>query len=187
MVIKSTILKAEIQITDMDRNYYQDHQLTIAQHPSENDMRLMVRLLAFCLHASESMRLTKGLSTDDEPDIWQKSLSNEVEIWIDLGQPDEKRIRKACGRAQKVMIYTYQHRSSQVWWEQHRTKLNRFQNLSVYHLDDVSVQALSHMAARSMRLQCTIQDGQLWFTDGEHAIEITPQPWKEAQNFGEQR
>lgn len=187
MAIKSTILKADIQITDMDRNYYHDHALTIAQHPSENNTRLMVRLLAFCLHASESMQLSKGLSTDDEPDIWQKNLSDEIEVWIDLGHPDEKRIRKACGRAQQVLIYTYQHRSSQVWWEQQQHKLQRFQNLSVYHLDDASVQALSQMAARSMRLQCTIQDAQLWFSDGEHAVEIIPQQWKEAQAFGESR
>jgi len=187
MAIKSTILKAEIQITDMDRHYYQDHQLTIAQHPSENNTRLMIRLLAFAFHASEFMQLTKGLSTDDEPDIWQKSLSNEIEVWIDLGHPDEKRIRKACGRAQDVIIYTYQHRSSQVWWEQQQKKLHRFQNLSVHHIDEASAQALSQMAARSMQLQCTIQDGQCWFSNGEKAIEITPHLWKEAQNFGEQR
>jgi len=187
MALKSIILKAEIQITDMDRNYYHDHQLTLAQHPSENDTRLMVRLLAFCLHASEAMQWTKGLSTDDEPDIWQKSLSDEVEVWIDLGHPDEKRIRKACGRAQHVLIYTYQHRSSQVWWEQQQNKLQRFQNLSVYHLDDDSVQALSQMAARSMHLQCTIQDAQVWFSDGENAVEITPIAWKKDTNFGEQQ
>jgi len=105
-------------------------------------------------------------------------------IW---GHPDEKRIRKACGRAQDVIIYTYQHRSSQVWWEQQQKKLHRFQNLSVHHIDEVSAQALNQMAARSMQLQCTIQDGQCWFSNGEKAIEITPHLWKEAQNFGEQR
>ncbi|MDQ6990969.1 MAG: YaeQ family protein [Mariprofundaceae bacterium] len=179
MALKSTILKATIQITDMDRNYYQDHHLIIAQHPSENAMRLMVRLLAFSLHASESMQLSKGLSTDDEPDIWQKSFSNEIEVWIDLGHPDEKRIRKACGRAQQVIIYTYQHRSSQAWWAQQQNKLNRFKNLSVRHIDEASAQGLSLMLARSMSLQCTIQDGQCWFSNGEQALEITPVICKE--------
>ncbi|MDQ6974417.1 MAG: YaeQ family protein [Mariprofundaceae bacterium] len=182
MALKSTILKATIQITDMDRNYYQDHHLTIAQHPSESDMRLMVRLLAFALHASESMQLTKGLSTDDEPDIWQKNLSDGIEVWIDLGHPDEKRVRKACGRAQQVIIYTYQHRSSQVWWKQQKNKFNRFKNLSVRHIDETSAQGLAHMAARSMQLQCTIQDGQCWFSNGEEALEITPIMCKEGQS-----
>ena len=181
MALKSTIHKAEIQITDMDRNYYQDHALTIAQHPSENDTRLMVRLLAFALHASESMQFTKGLSSDDEPDLWQKSLSDEVEVWIDLGHPDEKRMRKACGRAQQVILYTYQHRSSVVWWEQQQNKLNRFNNLTVIHIEEPAVHGLGQMAARSMRLQCTIQDGEVWFSNGETTIEFAPIFWKTAQ------
>ncbi|MDQ6992722.1 MAG: YaeQ family protein [Mariprofundus sp.] len=180
MAIKSTIFKAEIAITDMDRNYYQDHQLTIARHPSENDERMMVRLLAFALNASEMMQFTKGLSSEDEPEIWQKSLSGEIEVWIDLGQPDEKRIRKACGRARRVVICTYQHRSSSVWWEQYRSKLERFDNLEVVHIPDESVVALGTMAQRSMRLQCTIQDSQLWFSNGDQAIEIMPEIWKRA-------
>jgi len=178
LAIKSTIYKVDLQVTDMDRNYYADHQLTIAKHPSENDGRLMVRILAFALHASESMQFTKGLSTDDEPDIWQKSLSDEIEVWIDLGQPDEKRIRKACGRSQKAIIYTYQQRSSSVWWEQQQRKLQRYDNLSIIHINDETVQGLSAMATRSMRLQCTIQDGQCLFSHDNQAVEVTPEIWK---------
>ncbi|EAU54420.1 YaeQ family protein [Mariprofundus ferrooxydans] len=180
MAIKSTIFKAELQITDMDRNYYQDHQLTMARHPSENDERMMVRLLAFALNASESLQFTRGLSSEDEPEIWQKSMSDEIELWIDLGQPDEKRIRKACGRAREVVIYTYQQRSSEVWWEQQRNKLERFDNLGVVNIPDESVALLGQMAQRAMRLQCTIQDGQLWFSNGEQAIEVMPDIWKRA-------
>jgi len=178
MALKSTIFKAELQITDMDRNYYQDHQLTMARHPSENDERMMVRLLAFALNASESLQFTRGLSSDDEPELWQKSLSGEIEVWIDLGQPDEKRIRKACGRSGQVVIYTYQQRSSAVWWAQQRNKLERFANLGVVHLPDDVVTQLGQMAQRAMRLQCTIGDGQLWFSNGEQAIEIAPEIWK---------
>jgi len=181
MAIKSTIFKADIQITDMDRHYYEEHQLTIARHPSENDERMMVRLLAFALNAGELMQFSKGLSAENEPDIWQKSFSDEIEVWIDLGQPDEKRIRKACGRSRQVMIYTYQGSSAAVWWEQSRSKLERFDNLSVFNLADESVKAIGQMAERSMRLQCTIADGQLWFGDGDDAIEITPEVWKSAK------
>jgi len=177
MAISSTIFKAELQITDMDRNYYHDHHLVIARHPSEHDERMMVRLLAFALHASDSLQFCKGISSDDEPDIWQKNLSGEIEVWIDLGQPDTKRIRKACGRSRQVIIYTYQ-RSHKVWWEQVRNKLTRFDNLVVIHLHSDAVAGLGQMAARAMRLQCTIQDGSLWLTDGDQALEITPEIWK---------
>lgn len=178
MAIKSTIFKAELQITNMDDNYYADHQIIIARHPSENDERMMVRLLAFTLNASESLQFTKGISTEDEPDIWQKSLSDEIELWIDLGQPDEKRIRKACGRSRKVIICIYQQRSGKEWWERNQHKLARFNNLSIVSFADESVAALGRIAARTMRLQCTIQDGQLWLTDGENAVEIIPEIWK---------
>jgi uncharacterized protein YaeQ len=178
MAIKSTIFKAELQITDMDRHYYADHQLTIARHPSENDERMMVRLLAFALNASESLQFTKGLSTDDEPDLWQKSLSDEIELWIDLGQPDEKRIRKACGRSRRVIICIYQHGSGKQWWEQNRSKLVRFENLSIVSFADEAVAELGQMAERSMRLQCTIQDDHLWFTDGDQSVEMVPEIWK---------
>ena len=182
MAIKSTIFKAQLQITDMDRHYYHDHTLVLARHPSENDERLMVRLLAFALHASESMQFTKGLSSEDEPDLWQKSLSNEIEVWIDLGQPDEKRIRKACGRARQVIIYLYQQRSNIVWWEQNCKKLTRFDNLSVININSAAVAGLGSMANRAMCLQCTIQDGQLWFTDGDQALDIVPEIWKQGKS-----
>jgi len=181
MAIKATIFKAELQVTDMDRNYYQDHALTLARHPSENDERMMVRVLAFALYASASLQFTKGLSSDDEPELWQKNLRGEIELWIDLGQPDEKRIRKACGRSLQVVIFLYQQRSNAQWWEQQRNKLARFDNLSVVSLDSVSVTALGAMARRAMRLQCTIQDGSLWLTNGEQAQEIRPNIWKQSK------
>jgi len=181
MAIKSTVFKARLQVTDMDRNYYEEHVLTLARHPSETDERMMVRLLAFALNASDSLQFTRGLSTDDEPDIWQKSLSDEIELWIDLGQPDEKRIRKACGRARRVVIYTYQQSAGNAWFEQQRNKLSRFDNLSVITIPEDTVAAIGRMAERAMQLQCTIQDAQLWFSNGEQAVEISPEIRKPAK------
>jgi len=177
MALKATIFKAEIQISDMDRNYYQDHALTIARHPSETDERMMVRLLAFALHADDKLSFTKGLSSDDEPDLWQKSLSDEIELWIDLGQPDEKRIRKACGRAKQVVIFCYEDRSAKVWWEQIKSKLERFNNLTVISLPSGKNSSMAQMATRNMQLQFTIQDGQVWLTDGNAALDIEPETW----------
>ena len=126
MALKSTIFKAELSIADMDRHYYGDHNLTLARHPSETDERMMVRLVAFVLNAHTDLEFTKGISTDDEPDLWLKGLSGEIELWIDLGQPDEKRIRQACGRAQQVLIYCYSGHGAEIWWSQIQGKLDRF-------------------------------------------------------------
>ncbi len=154
----------------MDRHYYQTHELTVAQHPSETDLRFMTRVIAFVINANESLMFTKGLSTDDEPDLWQKSLTDEIECWIDLGQPEEKRIRKACGRAKKVIIYTYNERKAHSWWEQQASKLQRFDNLNVHHIDAPKAEAL---VQRNMELQCNIQEGEFTLSDDTVTVEVT--------------
>src|SRR5690242_20631572 len=131
MALNATIYKAELQVSDMDRHYYATHALTLARHPSETEERLMVRLLAFALHADERLEFGKGLSSEDEPDLWRKALSGEIEQWIDLGQPDEQRIRKACGRAREVIVVNYGGRASDVWWEKNAGALARSKNLVV--------------------------------------------------------
>ena len=118
MALKATIFKAELHIADMERGYYHDHALTVARHPSETDERMMVRLLAFALNADETLAFGAGLSTDDEPDLWRKDLTGSIETWIDVGLPDEKRIRKACGRADEVFVYSYGGHAAQLWWQQ---------------------------------------------------------------------
>jgi uncharacterized protein YaeQ len=178
VALKATIFKAELSISDMDRHYYQEHQLTLAQHPSETDERMMVRLVAFALNASERLEFTKGLSADDEPELWQKNYSDEIELWIDLGQPDEKRIRKACGRAKQVILYCYSHRSAQVWWEQNRNILQRFENLKIIKLGEGVAESLAQLTERTMRLQCTIQDGDCWITNNKDTVQIDMTVWK---------
>ena len=170
MAISSTINKVSLTIADMDRQYYHDHELTVAQHPSETDLRFMVRLVAFILNAGERLSFTKGLSTDDEPDLWSKSLTNDIDLWIDLGQPDEKRIRKACGRAGQVIIYSYHERKAKIWWEQQQQKLRRFNNLEVWHMNSTGIET---MIRRSMQLQCTIQDGEIYLNDDDSSFTIT--------------
>ena len=125
MAISATINKITLNIADMDRHYYQTHNLTVAQHPSETDFRFMMRVIAFSLNANEELSFTKGLCVDDEPELWVKSLTDEIELWIDFGQVDEKRIRKACGRADKVIIYTYNQRKASVWWDQQAKNFER--------------------------------------------------------------
>ena len=172
MALKATIFKAELQIADMDRNYYHDHALTIARHPSETDERMMVRVLAYALHASETLAFGKGLSTDDEPDLWQKDLTGAIELWIDVGQPDEKRIRRACGRAREVYVYSYGGHGAAIWWNQAGAKLERNRNLAVVSVPAAASQALAKLARRNMQLHCTIQDQQVWLGDAEHRVQV---------------
>jgi len=161
-----------IQIADMDRNYYQDHLLTIARHPSETDERMMIRVLAFALHADETLSFGKGLSTDDEPDLWRKDLTGSIAAWIDVGQPDDKRIRKACGRAGQVYIYSYGGQASKLWWSHISEKLDRTRNLTVRSVPQFASKALASLADRAMELHCTIQDDQVWLANGRETVQI---------------
>src|SRR5687768_13263041 len=130
MATGAMIYKADLQIADMDRHYYQNHSLTVARHPSETDERMMVRLLAFTLHADDALAFGRGLSAEDEPDLWKKDLTGAIDLWIDVGQPEERDIRRACGRAKQVVIVCY-NRGADVWWVQNRDKLERLRNLTV--------------------------------------------------------
>lgn len=174
MALKATIFKAMLNIADMDRHYYADHQLTLAQHPSENDERMMIRLLAFALNAREGLEFTKGLSTDDEPELWQKSLSDEIELWIELGLPDESRLRKACNRSRQVILYAYGARAVPVWLEKHKNKLSRFRNLKIIELPSESTEALAELVERNMNFQVSIQDGEVSFSNEGALVNITP-------------
>jgi len=174
MALKATIFKADLQVADMDRNHYADYGLTLARHPSETDERMMVRLLAFALHAHERLEFGKGLSTEEEPDLWRKDYGGEIELWIEVGLPDEKRIRKACARSREVVVLSYGGRPAGVWWEQNRDRLARLGNLSVFSLPPEATQALTAQASRTMQLQCTIQEGQVWLTDGRETVHIEP-------------
>lgn len=175
MALSATIFKIQLNIADMDRNAFGDYNLTLARHPSETDERMMVRLLAFALHAHERLQFSKGLCADDEPDLSLKTLSDDIELWISVGLPDEKRIRKACSRAQRVFVYCYGGRAVSIWWQQIADKLTRFDNLTVVNLPKSSTDALAVLAQRTVQIQCTIQDGLVWFSDGETTLEIHPE------------
>ena len=174
MALKSVIYKAQLQVADMDRHYYADHALNIACHPSETLQRMMTRVLVFALHATESLELAKGISDVDEPDLWQKDLTGAIQLWIELGQPEERRILKACGRADQVIIYAYGN-NAQLWWKQIANKLARAKNLKVLQLDAETVASLEALCQRTMQIQVTIQDGEIWIRDESNAVQVTIQ------------
>lgn len=172
MALKATICRATVQIANIDGNYYHDHALTIARHPSETDERMMVRVLAFALHASDALAFGKGLSDEDEPDLWEKDLTGSIRRWIEVGLPDEKRIRRACGRADEVFVYSYGGHGASLWWDQVSGKLERTRNLTVVQLAQVSTRALATLAGRNMQLNCTIQDEQVWLADHQETVQV---------------
>ena len=173
MALSATIFKIDLTITDMDRGYYATHALVLARHPSETDERMMARLLAFALNASEALAFGKGLSNEDEPDIWEKDLTGAIQLWIEVGLPDEKAVRKACGRATQVRLYAY-GRGAERWWQDVQSGLARPDNLTVIELPQATTKTMAALAQRTMQLQCTVQDGTTWLTDGKNTVEITP-------------
>lgn len=174
MALNATTCKAELVVSDMDRHYYATHTLTLAKHPSETDERLMTRLLAFALHADERLQFGKGIGSDGEPDLWRKDLSGDILEWIELGQPDEQRVRKACGRARHVVIVNYSGRGAAIWWEKSRAALERLKNLSVIEIPVTAVDALAAMAERNMRLQCLIQNNAAQMLGENDSVTIEP-------------
>ncbi|WP_355659570.1 YaeQ family protein [Halomonas salifodinae] len=177
MALKSTICKAQIQLADMDRHHYDDLSLTLAQHPSETDQRLMVRLLAYALNAGEGLAFTRGLSTDDEPELWRKDLTGAIELWIELGLPDEDRLRKACQRSRRVILYAYGEEGAvRPWWDKLQHRLSRFDNLVVWRLPAEQTRELAELADRSIDLQCNIQEGQVMLSDAKRTVILDPEP-----------
>ena len=179
MALRATIFKADLNVADMDRNYYGSHSLTLARHPSETDERLMVRLLAFALNASEDLTFTKGLSDVDEPDLWKKDLTGAIEHWIEVGQPDERRILRACGRARQVTVYCYGGHASKVWWDGVGPRLARARNLSVVALPAGQSRILGELAERNMAVHVTIQDGTAFVSTARGEASVEPGIWRE--------
>ncbi|MDF3834506.1 YaeQ family protein [Cupriavidus basilensis] len=173
MALKSTIYKAELSVSDMDRPYYGSHALTIAKHPSENDARMMVRLLAFACEASDTLTFTRGLDEPDEPDLWEKTLTGEIAHWIELGQPDESRLKRAAARADRVTVFTYNGASAREWWKGMAGKAGKLRNVTIYNVPAEAVEALAALAQRAMRLSVTIQDSEIWVSDDDNNVRIT--------------
>ena len=178
MALRATIYKAELNIADNDRSYYGSHAVTVARHPSETDERLMVRLLAYSLYADTEERLafTRGLSETDEPDLWRQDLTGAIELWLETGLPDDRRLLKACGRAEQVIVFAY-GRNADLWWKGVKDKVSRARNLQVFMLPADQTQALAQLAQRNMTLNLNVLDHTVWVSSeaGEASVEVIAQ------------
>jgi uncharacterized protein YaeQ len=172
MGTKSTVYKVDLMVNDIDRQYYATHSLVLAQHPSEPDRRVMARLLTFALFADERLEFGRGLSTHEDPDLWLRDMTGAVEQWIELGQPDESNIRKACGQAKEVIVVTYSGNSAEVWWTKNAVSLSRSKNLRVIDIESASLDNATRFLDRRMSLSATIQEGEFQLSNGTDSIEI---------------
>ncbi|MFM7099556.1 MAG: YaeQ family protein [Verrucomicrobiota bacterium] len=178
MALKATIYKAQVQLSDLDRNVYGDHSVTLARHPSETDERLLVRLLALALNAPADrdqapLELAKDMWEPEEPSLWQKDPTGRITHWIEVGQPDEKRFLRTSARVDRMTVYCFSS-STPVWWQDLGHRLTRLRNLTVWQIPARESQALAALAQRTMQLQVTIQDGTIWVGDGTQSVEINP-------------
>jgi len=173
LALKATIFKVELTVSDLDRGHFETHVLTIARHPSETDERMMVRVLAFALNADERLSFGRGLSSEGEADLVLTDLTGAIDLWIDVGLPDEREIRKAAGRAARVAVYIY-GTGADKWWKQNAAAMERIANVAVIDLPVETTRAMASRAARNMKLQCTIQDGHVWLADAADSITIEP-------------
>ncbi len=178
MALKATIYKAAVNVADLDRNQFLDATLTLARHPSETQERMILRLLAWIKYANERLQFTRGLSAEEEPEAWLRNDHMGIDLWIELGLPDERRIKKACTQSTEVALFTYNSRAAEIWWQQNKNKCSQFNNLSVWYLDDEQLAKLSAFAGRTMILQATIQDGAIWLSDAENNLEIHLVAWQ---------
>jgi uncharacterized protein YaeQ len=174
MALRSTIYRADLSVSDLDRQVYGRHALTIARHPSETEERLMVRLLAFALHADEALEFGRGLSAEAEPDLVRRDPTGVIDLWIEVGLPDERDVRKACGRAREVVVLAYGARKVDAWWNDNAEAFGRQKNLRVLTLTGEETAALQSLAARSMSLTCTVQEQHVWLASADSTIELAP-------------
>ena len=184
MAQKATIYKVELSVADMDRHYYMAHNLTVAKHPSETDERLMLRILAFALNAHERLEFSRGISSDDEPDIWQKSLSGELELWVTLGLPSEKIVRQSCSKASEVIVYCYGNKAAEIWWRKIKNSTTRFDNLLIINFSENDISELGKQASRSMKVHVNIQDSDVMISIDGNFIYVTPIKWKNTTYLG---
>lgn len=173
MALKATVYKAHLSLSNLNIHHYQDYSLTLAKHPSETDLRFMIRLLAFSMLAHEELQFTKGLSDVDEPDMWKINYDGSIEHWIELGLPDERRIRQICGKSKRVSVFTYHGNQATQWFEAIENKLDRFDHLNIIHFLIDRPDEIEAFTSKGMNLSLTIEDDEIWLSTETDRICIT--------------
>jgi len=175
MALRATIYKVDMQVSDLDRQVFETVSVPLARHPSETEERLMVRLLAYALHLGPGLAFGRGISSEDEATVWQHDLTGRLLSWIEVGLPDERVLRRACGKADSVLLYCYGGRTAAQWWGQNADALERLSNLTVIDLPQDATLELAALAQRNLQVQVTVQDGEIWISIGDRTLHVHPE------------
>lgn len=171
MAEKATIYKANLTLSDMDRNVYGDFSLTIALHPSETLERMMVRILAFCYRAAEHLTFAKGLSATEEPDLWLRHDNGTLLEWIEVGQPAPDRLKKASSQAASVKVFSY-GRGMDVWWKNNAQAIRALPKVEIHSFDAEELQHLVALADKTMNLTVSITEKIAYISTARENIAI---------------
>jgi uncharacterized protein YaeQ len=182
MALKPTIYKFNLNLSDLNNDHYQNLNLTLALHPSETLERMMARVMAYCLNVyrddknQQGLRFTKGLSEVEQPDIWLRNLDDSIDLWIDLGEPEFERMKKACRQAKQTLLYSFNSKSD-VWWSQSQSKFKKL-DLCVSQFDWTEIQALAALVERTMHASITITGSSAYVAAERSEVEVS---WQELQ------
>lgn len=172
----ATIYRAIIELSNVDRDRYAELAVTVAQHPSETRERMVVRLLAYALRFEEGLEFGRGVSATDEPDAWSRHGDGRVRQWIEVGQPDPKRLVKAARRSETVTAFAF-GAGVERWREALLAKIDPPANLGVCGLDSGFIDRASDRLDRTIRWSLTQSEGCLFLGIGADTFETTPHPW----------
>ncbi|MDH5560462.1 MAG: YaeQ family protein [Deltaproteobacteria bacterium] len=164
MALKATISKVNLSVSNIDRHHYQDYRLTLAQHPSETDLRLVFRLAAFALYSQENPQFTKGLCADEEPELWTHRPTGEIRHWIELGQPSEKRIRQALSKAERMTVIGFHSTKFKMWFKGLNKKTLEQKKLRLIMFESIGTSGPEDLAQKNMNLSCIIQDDRIFLS-----------------------
>jgi uncharacterized protein YaeQ len=172
MALKPTLYKIHLQLVDTDRDVYDNCKFTLTQHPSETVSRMMVRLMVFAINYHQDLQFTKGLSSQDEPDIWQISPTLEIQSWIEVGQASADRMRKGVSRSRKVLLYAYGTETA-VWWQKSAAAFKSLPHIQVFKFDHRQISPLADLVERKMQLTVSISAGELYINAGEKELSLS--------------
>lgn len=174
MALPSTIYRASLQLSDVDRGVYEVLQTTIARHPSETEERLVARVLAYALFYEPGLAFTKGVGAGDEPDLWLKEPDGRTALWVEVGLPESERILKASRHSAKVALVVC-GRALPHWEQQHLKKMSELRNVNILLFNQLFINSVSAKLDRSINWDITISDNNLYINSGDETFETALQ------------
>ncbi|MCJ1688082.1 YaeQ family protein [Rathayibacter sp. VKM Ac-2927] len=151
-----------IQLADVDRGVYEDITLRAARHPSETDVFMMTRVLAYCLEYVEGITFSEGISsTATEPAVLVRDLTGRLTTWIEVGAPDAERLHFGSRLADRTTVYTHRDPEKVIAaWSGKR--VHQPEQITVQSFDHGFLDAAVAVLERRNSLTVSVVEGQLY-------------------------